>query len=58
MTEINILYLNMEQEQPSSKKQIDDYEFIKQVGEGAFGNVYLAIEKSTKNHVAIKALDK
>jgi serine/threonine protein kinase len=29
------------------KKHIDEYEFIKQVGEGAFGNVYLAKEKAT-----------
>ena len=41
-----------------SKKHIEQYEFIKQVGEGAFGNVYLAREKETKNLVAIKALEK
>lgn len=42
----------------SSKKQIDEYDFIKQVGEGAFGSVYLAREKSTGRMVAIKTLEK
>ena len=40
------------------KKTIDDYEFLKPVGEGAFGTVYLAKEKETSKKFAIKALDK
>ena len=40
------------------KKNIEDYEFIKQIGEGAFGLVYLAKEKETSRIFAIKALDK
>lgn len=40
------------------KKTIEDYEFLKQIGEGAFGNVYLAIDKSNKELCAIKSLDK
>lgn len=40
------------------KKQIEEYDFIKQVGEGAFGSVYLASEKGTGKLVAIKTLEK
>jgi hypothetical protein len=29
------------------KKTIEEYEFIKQIGEGAYGNVYLAREKES-----------
>lgn len=49
---------NQHLETDSSKNTIEDYEFIKQIGEGAFGNVYLAKEKDTKQLYAIKALDK
>lgn len=42
----------------NKKKGIDDYDFIKQIGEGAFGNVYLAKEKDSQRLLAIKALDK
>lgn len=42
----------------SKKKTIDDFEFIKQIGNGAYGNVYLAKEKETQKSFAIKALDK
>lgn len=31
---------------------------MKSIGEGAFGKVYMAIEKDTKRHVAVKTLDK
>ncbi len=31
---------------------------MKQIGEGAFGNVYLAKDKSTQKMFAIKTLDK
>ena len=39
---------------------INDYEFMKQIGEGAYGNVYLAKDKKNLPHrlLAIKALDK
>lgn len=40
------------------KKSIDDYELLKQIGQGAFGNVYLARDKQTDEKFAIKALDK
>ena len=42
----------------ANKKNIEDYEFLKQIGEGAFGNVYLAKEKATGTVLAVKALDK
>ena len=37
---------------------IDDFEFYKQVGEGSFGQVYLARHKESDKFVAIKQLDK
>jgi 3-phosphoinositide dependent protein kinase-1 len=40
------------------KKTIEDYEFLKPIGEGAFGTVYLAKEKINDKKFAIKALDK
>eukprot|EP00347_Sterkiella_histriomuscorum_P022448 403338451 len=40
------------------KKTIDDYEFQKQIGEGAYGNVYLAKDKESGSLFAIKALEK
>ena len=40
------------------KKTIEDYEFLKPIGEGAFGTVYLAKEKLIDKKFAIKALDK
>jgi hypothetical protein len=42
----------------SKKKSIEDYKFIKPVGEGAFGTVYLSKEIATEKAYAIKALDK
>ena len=33
---------------------IDDFEFFKQIGEGSFGMVYLALDKETNMTVAIK----
>ena len=45
-------------ENNDKKKSINDYKFIKAIGEGAFGKVYLAEEKSSNKLVAIKALDK
>lgn len=37
---------------------IEDFEFLKNVGEGSFGQVYLARHKATDTFVAIKQLDK
>jgi protein-serine/threonine kinase len=42
----------------ATKKQIEEYEFIKQVGEGSFGSVYLAKEKANGKLLAIKILEK
>ncbi|KAF1798481.1 hypothetical protein FB192DRAFT_1263689, partial [Mucor lusitanicus] len=36
----------------------DQYELIKKLGEGAFSNVYEAIDKKTGQHVAIKIVRK
>lgn len=47
-----------EDSKQAKKKHIDEYEFLKQVGEGAFGNVYLALEKANQSLVAVKVLDK
>jgi len=40
------------------RKHIDNYDFLKQVGEGAFGYVYLAVEKATQKLCAVKVLEK
>ena len=40
------------------RKHIDNYDFLKQVGEGAFGYVYLAVEKATQQLCAVKVLEK
>jgi len=37
---------------------VDDFTFIKEVGVGAFGNVFLAQEKESKKFCAIKQLEK
>ena len=45
---------------PKSKKgglSMADYQVIKNIGEGAFGTVNLAIKKSTNEKVAIKAVN-
>ena len=47
-----------EDQAKQDKKHIDHYDFLKQVGEGAFGYVYLAIEKSTQKLCAVKVLEK
>ncbi len=39
-------------------KSINDYQFMKSIGEGAFGKVYMAIEKETQRKFAVKTLDK
>ena len=42
----------------ANRKHIEHYDFLKQVGEGAFGYVYLAREKSTQQLCAVKVLEK
>lgn len=54
--------------EPSKKKKkdkggnnmttkLEDYEMVKNIGEGAFGTVNLAIHKATREKVAIKAVN-
>jgi serine/threonine protein kinase len=45
-------------EKSSKQRSINDYQLIRSIGEGAFGKVYLAVEKETKLSYAIKTLDK
>ena len=45
-------------EDAAKKLSIDDFEFYKQVGEGSFGQVYLALHKESQKFVAIKQLSK
>ena len=40
------------------KVTVDDFEFYKQVGEGSYGQVYLALQKDKNKFVAIKQLFK
>jgi RAC serine/threonine-protein kinase len=40
------------------RKSVNDYEFLKSLGEGAFGTVFLAKDKESGTLYAIKALDK
>ena len=40
------------------KKQITDYTFTKKLGNGAFGDVYLAFENDSDATVAIKCVNK
>jgi serine/threonine protein kinase len=42
----------------TAKKQIEEYHFIKQVGEGSFGSVYLARDLLANKLVAVKTLEK
>ena len=45
----------------SSKKgsnKLENYKTIKSLGEGAYGTVDLALDKTTNTHVAIKAVNK
>ena len=37
-----------EEKKPQDKKQIDDFELILKIGEGAFGYVYIAKSKQTQ----------
>ena len=42
----------------SAKITIKDFEIQGPLGEGSFGKVYLALQKGSKKHVAVKVLDK
>ena len=48
-------------EDSSSKKQttasMDNYKIMNDLGEGAYGQVFLAMEKTTGQHLAIKAVN-
>lgn len=39
------------------KSSLDFYKFVKKIGNGAFGQVYLAIHKLTGKFVAIKMIE-
>lgn len=50
--------LNSQQSATSSKKRtIDEFEFLKEIGQGAFGTVYLGRDKMTDKTVAIKSVN-
>ena len=42
----------------SKNRSLQNYEFVKTIGEGTFGKVKLAIHKLTEEQVAIKILEK
>jgi len=51
-------HLNSQQSATSSKKRtIDEFEFLKEIGQGAFGTVYLGRDKMTDKTVAIKSVN-
>ena len=41
-----------------NKKKLQDYEIIKKIGEGSYGDVYSAKDIKTNEIVAIKRIDK
>ena len=42
----------------SSQNSLQNYEFIKTIGEGTFGKVKLAVHKLTAEQIAVKILEK
>jgi serine/threonine protein kinase len=36
---------------------IDTYQVVRQIGRGAFGSVYMGVDRKTGENVAIKSLD-
>ena len=69
MNEINTAFLNPVKniflplprsavEELEHEPNITDFNIIKEIGNGSFGKVYLAIHKKTKVKYAIKAIDK
>ena len=52
----NISEKQKAEEEEEKPKSIDDYEMIKQLDKGAYGNVWMAKEKSTGDMYAIKVL--
>ena len=49
---------NYKSEQPNKKTSIEDFEFIKELGQGSYGKVILGIHKETGKKYAIKVIDK
>ena len=44
----------VEQSQSKAQREINDFQLLKSIGEGAFGRVFLAMEKKTGKQFAIK----
>ena len=42
----------------SKKLKIEDFEMTKEIGQGAYGTVYLGRERATGKQVAIKSVNK
>ncbi len=40
----------------SKKRTIEEFSLMKEIGQGAFGTVYLALDKMTDKQVAIKSV--
>ena len=49
---------NYKSEQSNKKTSIEDFEFIKELGQGSYGKVILGIHKETGKKYAIKIIDK
>ena len=47
----------MAHKKKNKKSSLDDFEITKELGEGAFGLVYLATDKRSGREVAIKQID-
>jgi serine/threonine protein kinase len=45
-------------EEQKKKKSVEDYELLTNIGDGAYGTVYLSREKKTDKKYAIKSVDK
>ena len=40
------------------KSRLDEYEIIKEIGHGSYGEVYQAVHKGNQKTIAIKVIDK
>ena len=43
---------------PMKKRALEEFEFMKEIGQGAYGTVYLGKDKTTDKIVAIKSVNK